>query len=540
METLKLEQEGLFSESSLTLLGNKLLPVLGKYERWPAGKLEHMFASGEALQVTLLLAKLLEMGLSEDELIEKIREGQVTEMLQEVRKHEKVVEDPQSWLMDSINKGRRELDFILQSLEPHLGDSMKGFAVDLASGSTFFAQNFIRRWPGLKIYCAESCSDSSIVGTKFMRWSLRQFSESPERNFEELAQRQAAIKAGTAQANAQVNILDSLWYPSCPPYPQPERDALLSCQLEDRACTVDLLSEDWPDIAHLVGSCRLVMLLSWRPTIDDQKSDLWKQIVGRAAQLLSRGGVMLLASSQAGAYLDKQSMERFCAEECVELTVASFTDLPSSRDEEKFLCILKKGVACNADERSDEAANLAREQVLAFRDQGNRSFNAKEGRDIDQAISMYTRALDVHADGRFTDPLLASRLESNLSAALFEKARFLEALDAADGAARWDPSWCKAQFRRMKALSALGRKGDAIAASVQCDALKVEADCNALKAEVEAARVPASEEAAQRYDEAVPNQVVQQAASPPFAMRSLLKAFFPQSCSSCFSFGMVS
>merc|ERR1711972_395220 len=93
-----------------------------------------------------------------------------------------------------------------------------------------------------------------------------------------------------------------------------------------------------------------------------------------------------------------------------------------------------------------------------------------------QAIHMYTKALDILSLGWFTDAELASRLESNLSAALCEENRFLEALDAADRSARWDPQWPKAQFRRQKALFALGRKGDAIAAGIMLDSLKAEED----------------------------------------------------------------
>merc|ERR1711957_1065509 len=58
------------------------------------------------------------------------------------------------------------------------------------------------------------------------------------------------------------------------------------------------------------------------------------------------------------------------------------------------------------------------------------------------------------------------------SAALIEKTRFLEALDSADNAARWDPTWCKAEYRRLKALMALGRKEEALATSIRFNMLK--------------------------------------------------------------------
>merc|ERR1719356_1626332 len=116
----------------------------------------------------------------------------------------------------------------------------------------------------------------------------------------------------------------------------------------------------------------------------------------------------------------------------------------------------------------------ARGRCSQLREQGNTCFNGKTDADYGKAIGFYTKALDIHGAGCFTDAHLASRLESNLSAALWERGRFLEALDAADHAARWDPTWSKPQYRRMKALNSLGRGGEVLAAAVSLDNLKAD------------------------------------------------------------------
>eukprot|EP00931_Biecheleriopsis_adriatica_P006894 TRINITY_DN108237_c0_g1_i1.p1 TRINITY_DN108237_c0_g1~~TRINITY_DN108237_c0_g1_i1.p1 ORF type:complete len:570 (-),score=122.81 TRINITY_DN108237_c0_g1_i1:66-1775(-) len=473
-----MEVEEFFSEGNLTRLGYKFLPLLGKYEGWPEGKLEKMFASGEALQLTLAIGTLLQQGVREDEMSEKIASGEVSQFIKQVLQQlnaSQAAPEPEDVLLGSIRRGRKLITRLMDTLETHLSTDVEGCAVDLASGSTFFVQNIVRRWPKLRLYPTEQSAQvvpSNVAGITFMRWCLDQFAESPERNFPELAKRRAAIKAGTAEASMNVNLLDSLWFPDSL-YPDPAQDVALSSKLRDRASEVDVASDRWADVCFLEGACKLVSCIYVFDELEE-RPEAWKELLRRAAELLESGGLLLLYDAvQPGGYLDERAMAQFCTEELLSVELSSFdaadtNDAVSKGERGLALYILKKGSTADGPSAETRAA-LARQAVLALREQGNASFNAKRGRDLQRSISLYTKALDIHSADHFCDPELASRLESNLSAALLEKQRFVEALDAAENAMRWDPDWPKAQFRREKALLALGRQDESVPLRVATD-----------------------------------------------------------------------
>eukprot|EP00928_Gymnodinium_smaydae_P045245 TRINITY_DN30180_c0_g2_i1.p1 TRINITY_DN30180_c0_g2~~TRINITY_DN30180_c0_g2_i1.p1 ORF type:complete len:599 (-),score=86.46 TRINITY_DN30180_c0_g2_i1:126-1871(-) len=468
--------EKIFCETNLERLCHTFFPLLAKYEGWSPSKMQEMLASGEALQTTLVIATLIQQGIAEDELPAKIASGEVSLYLKHVMaqvQQSAPQEDPQDILFASINRGRKLIGRFIAALEAELDADVQGFAVDIASSSSFYVQNFARRWPGLKVYATEQ--KPGEPQHEFMKWCLDQFAESPERDCAELAKRHAAIKAGTAKPSQQVNLLDSLWYPTEPPYPDPARDSLVSSKLLDRASDLDLASDQWSDVSHLAGACRLVSLISVRGLIQSGSDDAWVAVLHRAANLLQVGGVLLLYDTvEKGGYLDEALLNDFAMREGMSV---KRTSVPNDAGE-CALCVLKKETQ-TGDLDADALETHAREQFRRLRMLGDTYLSKKADRNVQSAISCYTKALDVLAVGRFQDASLASRLESDLSAALMEKERFLEALDAADNAVRLDPSWANAQFRRSKALFAMQRKEEAALAEANAARLTANADSQA-------------------------------------------------------------
>jgi len=458
-------------------IGNQFLPLLARYERWPEGCLEQMAASGEAMRTSTVLAMMVqEEGLTEKQMADRISTGHVSQVLQQLRDGTNPNADPTPLLMKAIADGRLLLKGFLDALQPHLPDEVRGFAVDLASGSAFFPQNLARRWPGLKMYPTDHHVEKhTLTGTDFMNWCLQQFAESPERDFEQLATRKALKRDSTG--DVQVNLLDSLWFPDSHPYPNAEHDSQISSELWDRASNVDVSSAEWPAVAHLRGVCKLVSCTSLLVQVGYRDPEIWKDMVRGAADLLEEGGVLFLYdTSKWAGYLNKEVMQKFCEDESTGLTLVLHETQGEADDVNgpMVLEILRKNPYdvghCCPQIQPQRYIELA----SGFRDQGNKCFACRSSQKSQEAVAQYTKAIDALAAGQWPDRNLASRLESNRSAALMDVDRWSEALAAADKAVHWDPKWPKAQFRRAKALQSLGRDAEAIAATLLCDQLKVE------------------------------------------------------------------
>jgi len=476
------------TEQDFSALCKKFLPLLAQYEGWPMGKLQHMLATGEAVQIGVVLAMIQEQSLTDKQMAKRIASGEVSKVLRNLSDATKSDADPTPHLFKAISAGKPMVDSIFQALETHLDRNAKGFAVDLASGSAFYPQNIVRRWPGLKVYPTDHLQEKhALTGTDFLNWCLQQFAESPVRDFVQLAQRDAVRGSAVAAQEAEVNLLDTVWYPSAPPYPDPQKDRSLSYQLWDRVSDVDVTTEDWQEVGHLLGTCRLVTCTSFIVQVGYRDADGWRPMVRGAARLLAPGGVLLLYdTAKFGGFLDKETMQAFCHEEALGLTVVHHSGPTSSSDPGDLMTleVLRKEIVDEDLAFAEARARQSRELASSYRDRGNQLFTAKIGRDVQRAISLYTKALDALAAACCTDREMLSRLESNRSASLLEVGRAAEALEAADRAIQWDSNWPKAQFRRAKALMALGRDGEAMAASLLVEELSAQANSSSLPKQV--------------------------------------------------------
>merc|ERR1712039_456158 len=119
-------------------------------------------------------------------------------------------------------------------------------------------------------------------------------------------------------------------------------------------------------------------------------------------------------------------MEAFLHKEKLELKIAELADIAVKKEKDDdgtmVLCVLERLANGNVAQSREQAHAYAKQ----FRDSGNKYFTSKTGKDIPKAIHMYRKALDAIALGSANDAELASRLESNLSASLFEENRFIE------------------------------------------------------------------------------------------------------------------
>lgn len=441
----------------------RYLPALAKHEGWPTGRLEHLMCTGEATQIALLLAMMLQQeGVTPAVLLAKIDSGEVSSHLRQLAEG---TSSSQPQLFRDVGDLTPHVQTFFDLLAPYVPADARGFAVEFAAGCGFLAQNFARRWPGLQMYPTEHGgqeTEQGIAGTGYLNWGLQQFAESPERDFDSLARRRE-------QANVveeQVNLLDTVWFPPTPPYPNSAQDAELSCQLWDRATSFDATADSLTDLATFEGVCRLVVCSRLLTHIGWRDPDAWKVMFKHAERLLSPGGILFVYdTAKWGGYFDRATMQEFLASEGAGLELLQLTAVPS-KDDAMAMAVLRKTAPVGKPHDCKERALKA---AVSFREKGNVCFNAVRDRKLQRAISYYTKALDCLAAGGWPDRTLASRLESNRSAALLEVQRFQEALRAADAAIHWDPTWAKAQYRRAKALAALGSDADAIAAAVNCE-----------------------------------------------------------------------
>mmetsp|Transcript_49729 Transcript_49729/g.144281 ORF Transcript_49729/g.144281 Transcript_49729/m.144281 type:complete len:490 (-) Transcript_49729:270-1739(-) len=460
--------------SAMNGVCQKFLPLIAEYEGWPPGRAEHMIAScaPEAQQIALMLCMLIQQqGLSEDQLAAKVASGEVSRLIKQLTDETRSDADPTSHLMRAIQHGQRRVPAIMKALEPHLGDDARGYAVDLASGSTFCVQNLARRWPALQVYVSDHQPEKrhALTGVDFMRWCLRQFAESPERDFEELARRDARRRKGLEDESTAVNLLDFLYRPGEPPYPDPGKDARLSGELEDRMVAVDVTAAvPWEEVAHLTGACRLVSCASLMEEVGAGSPQAWEPMLRGAATLLRPGGVLVLFDTMRyGRYLDQQTLQDSIEAHGLNLQIASHEEV-QVEDGTCALVVLRRNDATESEQVSCTQGD-AKASAARLRDQGNRFFGAKAAgqRDVQRAIRCYTQALDALRAAGVYDQELLSRLESNRSAGLLEVGRAEEALEAANRVIHLDPEWPKGQFRRMKALAALGREEDVIVSALK-------------------------------------------------------------------------